>query len=100
MAKHSILPRLDDILEQIEGVEGIVRALDFEAYSNSFRDRRAVERCIEIISEASRYIPERLTGRYPGIPLHDIRGIGNRLRHEYQRVDDEIIWCVARLLPR
>lgn len=95
MDKQSILPRLDDILESIEGVAGIVAGLDFEAYQRSFVSRKAVERCVEIVSEASRYLPAELTNSHPDIPWHDIRGIGNRLRHEYQRVDDRIIWLVA-----
>ena len=95
MAKHSVLPRLDDILEAIEGIEGIIRGMDFDAYKKDYRARRAVERCVEIVSEASRHLEADLTDRYPNIPWHDVRGIGNRLRHEYQRVDDGIIWLVA-----
>jgi uncharacterized protein with HEPN domain len=95
MPKHSTLPRLDDILEAIEGTQSIVSELDFEGYSNSFIARRAVERCVEIVSEASRHLPDELTREFPQIPWSDIRGIGNRLRREYQRVDDRIIWLVA-----
>ena len=36
-----------------------------------------------------------MTEKYPDIPWGDIRGIGNRLRHEYQRVDDTIMWFIA-----
>ena len=95
MAEHPILPRLDDILEAIQGVETIVRGMDLDGYKANFIARRAVERCIEIVSEASRHLPADLTGAYPHIPWHDIRGIGNRPRHEYQRVDDLIMWMVA-----
>jgi uncharacterized protein with HEPN domain len=30
----------------------------------------------------------------PDIPWEDIRGIGNILRHGYDKVDDRIIWTV------
>ena len=100
MAQHSVLPRLDDILEAIERVASIVSGMDLETYTTNFVKRLAVERCVEIVSEASRHLPVELTSAYPGIPWHDIRGIGNRLRHEYQRVDDQVIWFVAtRSLP-
>lgn len=95
MLKRSVLPRLDDMLQQIVGVQSIVASMSFESYQASFMERRAVERCIEIISEAVRHLPDEMTSRYPAIPWHDIRGIGNRLRHDYQRTDDEIIWRVA-----
>ena len=95
MQKHSIMPRLDDIAEAIQGVETIVSGMDLDAYKASFVTLKAVERCVEIVSEASRHLPATLTAAYPNIPWGDIRGIGNRLRQEYQRVDDEIIWFVA-----
>jgi len=27
--------------------------------------------------------------------LHDVRGLGNRIRHEYWRVDPALIWSIA-----
>ena len=36
----------------------------------------------------------------PGLPWHNIRGIGNWLRHEYHRVDTTTIWnTVTEGLP-
>jgi uncharacterized protein with HEPN domain len=32
----------------------------------------------------------------PGQPRGDIRSMGNRLRHAYDRVDLEIVWSTAR----
>ena len=62
---------------------------------------RTVERCIEIVSEATRHIPDNLKSRYPEIPWHQIAGIGNVLRHDYDLVDDRIIWEVATVyFPR
>jgi uncharacterized protein with HEPN domain len=57
--------------------------------------RRAVERGVEIVSEASRHIPDELKQRYPHIYWREISAIGNLLRHEYGRVDDRIIWRVV-----
>ena len=31
----------------------------------------------------------------PGQPWSDIRGMGNRLRHAYDRVDVDILWRTA-----
>ncbi|HEB79602.1 MAG TPA: DUF86 domain-containing protein [Rhodospirillales bacterium] len=44
--------------------------------------RRAVERGIEIISEASRQIPPEMKSNYPDIHWQEIASIGNLLRHE------------------
>jgi uncharacterized protein with HEPN domain len=43
-----------------------------------------VQRAIEIISEASRAIPDDLTNTQPDIPWRKIRGTGNVLRHDYE----------------
>jgi uncharacterized protein with HEPN domain len=53
--------------------------------------RYAAERCIEIISEASRRIPARWKQEYPDIPWKQIAGIGNVMRHNYEDVNLEII---------
>lgn len=52
--------------------------------------RYAAERCIEIISEASRRIPARWKDEYPEIPWKQIAGIGNVMRHNYEDVNLEI----------
>ena len=58
--------------------------------------KRAVEREIEIISEASRRIPSKLKAAEPGIPWHEIAGIGNVLRHDYEIVSDPVVWNVVQ----
>ena len=97
MAPRSVRPRLDDILTAIEAVKEIAAALDFDSYCRSKLHLPAVERYIEIISEASRHLPESLTNRHPEIPWRDIRGIGNHIGHAYSDVDDELIWKVAKV---
>ena len=92
--------RLQDILEAIDGVAEMTDGVDFDNYRYDFKLRRAVERCIEIVSEATRHIPNDLKDRFPDQPWHEITAIGNLLRHHYQRVDDLIIWKIAiRSLP-
>src|SRR5262249_23914815 len=53
--------------------------------------RYAAERCVEIISEASRRIPDPWKDEHPSIPSTDIAGIGNVLRHDYDDINLEII---------
>jgi uncharacterized protein with HEPN domain len=51
----------------------------------------AVERGIEIISEASRHVPDELKLQYRHIYWREIAGIGNLVRHVYGRIDDRIM---------
>ncbi len=57
--------------------------------------RQAIERNIEIISEASRRLPAALKARHPAVPWRDIAAIGNILLHEYPAVNHDIIWRIA-----
>jgi uncharacterized protein with HEPN domain len=86
---------LHDILEAIAGVRNAVGTMSLNAYMASWTTRRAAERAIEIISEASRHIPDQLKAAEPDIPWREVAGIGNALRHAYHRVDDEVIYVIV-----
>jgi uncharacterized protein with HEPN domain len=68
----------------------------FREYERSWVLRSAVERGIEIISEASRHLGRDLKAQHKNVHWKDIAGIGNILRHEYQRVDASIIWRAVK----
>lgn len=57
--------------------------------------RAALERFFEIISEASRHVPEELRAGYPDIPWKRIAGIGNFLRHAYDGIDVDVLLNAA-----
>ena len=58
--------------------------------------RMAVERLFEIISEASRFIPEDMKAEEKDIPWQRMADLGNWLRHAYHRIDAEILWNIAQ----
>jgi uncharacterized protein with HEPN domain len=96
MTSRALTERLRDILDAIRGIELAIGGLSYETYLEVRHLRRAVEREIEIISEASRHISDDLKARFPEIPWEDIAAIGNILRHGYADVDDDIIWSVTQ----
>ena len=51
---------VDDILEAIERVEQIIRGKSLSEFEQSWEMQWLVQRAIEIVSEASRAIPEEL----------------------------------------
>lgn len=92
---------LHDILEAIARMEEITRGKSFADFEHDWQLQWLVQRAIEIISEASRAIPNDLTDARPEIPWARVRGIGNVLRHEYSGLSDRIIWnVVVDELPR
>ena len=92
---------LEQMLEAILDIERFTAGQTFDAYVADRRNRRAVERGIEIISEASRRVPAAPKVRHPAIPWQKVAGIGNVLRHDYDVVNDATIWhaATADLLP-
>jgi uncharacterized protein with HEPN domain len=60
------------------------------------RKRWVVERGLEIISEASRHLSPAMKARHPNIPWKKVAGIGNVLRHEYERIAHDVLWQVVR----
>lgn len=90
-----------DILEAIERIEEITRGKSLDDFEASWQMRWLVQRAIEIISEASRAIPDDLANTRPEIPWRKVRGIGNVVRHDYEGLSDRIIWnVVVDELPR
>jgi uncharacterized protein with HEPN domain len=55
-----------------------------------------VTRCLEIISEASRRLPDDLKARHPTIGWKEVAGAGNIYRHDYEEVDAEEVWVTVR----
>jgi uncharacterized protein with HEPN domain len=92
-----ILGILDDIEQHIKLAVQFTADLDYAAFCDDTRTVYAVTRCLEIISEASRRLPDDLKTRHPAIPWKDIAGAGNVYRHDYEDVAARIIWDTVLL---
>ena len=83
---------LRDILDGVDMIVRFVRGMDLEAFREDPKTIAAVERKLLLISEAAVRLGEDAERLCPGLPWHNIRGIGNWLRHRYDRVDVETVW--------
>jgi len=96
-------PRLyvDHMLEAIANIETDTAGCDFERFRKDRRVRQLVERNLEIISEASRRLPQAAKNAEGQIPWRDIAGIGNVIRHEYHDTYPTVLWktCARDLQP-
>jgi uncharacterized protein with HEPN domain len=91
---------LRDILDSIDIIIYFVRGMDLEAFREDPKTVAAVERKLLLISEAATRLGEDADSLCPGLPWRNIRGIGNWLRHRYDRVDVEMVWnTVTDALP-
>lgn len=86
---------LEDMLDAIDGIERATAGKSLADYQDDWLLKHAVQRAIEIISEASRALPDDVKNLRPEIPWPQVRTIGNVLRHEYHGLSDKIIWGVV-----
>lgn len=88
------LYRLADMKESISK---IMRLLIDKTYEDILFDeviRAAYERYLEVLSEASKHIPDEWKAEHPKIEWSNIANIGNHLRHAYHKTDYEILWNI------
>ena len=83
---------LRDILHHIALAERFAAGMERAVFVDDLRTVYAVTRCLEIISEASRRLPESLKARHPAIPWKQIAGAGNVYRHDYEDVAARYVW--------
>jgi uncharacterized protein with HEPN domain len=84
--------RLRNIVENVDLILEFTNDMKFDEFLSDDRTRLAVERCLLIISEAARKLGSEAEDRCPEIPWHRVRGLGNWLRHDYDRMNYPAIW--------
>jgi uncharacterized protein with HEPN domain len=87
---------LEDILKSIDHIGEFLPGTDFTAYREDRKTRSAVERELQIITEAAIRLGDEAEMLCPGPDWKGFRGMGNILRHVYHRVDDEIVWNTVK----
>ena len=87
---------LSDILDAIDLARDAAFDIAFEDFEKDRILRAATERALLTISEAVRHLPQYIIEHNPDLQWDDMKGIGNRLRHEYWMVDAKIIWQVVQ----
>jgi len=83
---------LRDIPHHIDLAFQFVQGLDRNAFKSDIRTVYAVTRCLEIISEASRRLPNELKARHPAIAWRQMAAAGYVYRHDYEDVAAQFVW--------
>lgn len=95
MSKREWKLLFEDIIESINKIEGYTFGLAFHDFEENSLVIDAVVRNIEIIGEASKNIPSEIQQSFTDIPWQKLRGIRNRIVHDYFDVDRTIIWHIV-----
>jgi uncharacterized protein with HEPN domain len=89
--------RLGPIVANIDRIDSHLAGKSFEQFETDLMLSDAVERCLQRITEASiRIGAERMAEIAPGVPFGEVRGLGNILRHEYEKIDLATVWDTVR----
>ena len=87
---------VNDILSCIDHVTTYTAKLTFEDFTSNFMVIEACLYNIQIIGEAVAQLPDDIKNNYPNIPWALIKGMRNRLIHEYFGTDLPVVWNVIR----
>jgi uncharacterized protein with HEPN domain len=100
MPSKPVETALRDMLHHIELTANFAAGFDRAPFKRDLKTVYAVTRCLEIISEASRRLPDEVKARHPAIGWKQMAGAGNVYRHDYEDVAAELVWeTVERALP-
>ncbi len=91
----TLADRLHHILQAIDDVERLTSATGEAQFAADRFRRLAVERALEIVSEACRHIPIELRETESSIDWRRMLDFGNVLRHAYHNIDVGIVWTIA-----
>ena len=83
---------IEDIIEHMSYAEDFVKDLAYEDFVDDKKTVLSVTKCIEVVGEATKHIPDSIREKYTEIPWRDLAGIRDRLVHGYFKVNLEIVW--------
>ena len=91
---------INDMLKCIKHISNYTSNLSFDEFSSNFMMVEACLYNIQIIGEAVTKLPEDVRTDNPHIPWMLIKGMRNRLIHDYMGTDLELVWnIIIKELP-
>jgi uncharacterized protein with HEPN domain len=84
------------MLKAIDHIESFLDGVTFESYQADVKTKSAVERQLQVMTEAAIRLGDHANRIAPGPDWEGFRGMGNLLRHSYYRIDDQIVWNTVK----
>ncbi len=94
MSKRDTSLLLEDMLEAAKKIKRYTEFHDFGSFIADEKTIDAVVRNFEIIGEAANRIDSDFKNNNPDIEWTRIRGLRNRIVHEYFGIDYKIVWAI------
>lgn len=86
---------LHEILASAQEAQEFIRGYTAETFLADAKTCNAVLMKIQVIGEASRHIAPATAASLPEIPFEKMRGMRNRISHDYIHVNFRIVWRVS-----
>ena|SRR3989304_1033267 len=86
--------RLADMQAAIAEIRSLLDGKEISILTSDRPTRAAFERFLEILSEASRHVPEDWKSEFPNIQWRQVADLGNFIRHAYHKIDLEVLWSI------
>jgi uncharacterized protein with HEPN domain len=81
-----------DLYHALNQILTFTQNMDKQEFINDEKTQSSVLYQLVIMGEAVNRLSEQFKNQYPQIPFNEIRGMKNRVVHEYKEVDCDIIW--------
>ena len=87
---------LHDMLEAARLIRIYMRKVSFEEFWHDNEKCDAVALRLSVIGEAASRVSPGTQKALPAIPFKQIRGLRNRIAHDYGAIDFKIVWVVTQ----
>ena len=95
MKERDYTSYIEDIIEHMNYSEEFIKSMTFEEFAKDKKTIFSVTKCIEIVGEATKRIPDSVREKYPEVLWREMARIRDRLVHGYFKVNLEIIWMTV-----
>lgn len=96
MSPRSWRIRIQDMLQAIEELSMVITHKDQYEFESDRKAVLASVACIQIMGEACNHVPDEIKIKYTEIPWAQIRGMRNKIAHEYFELDVGILWLTCK----
>lgn len=96
MSERSPEILIQDILDSIRSIQLYTNGISSQSFFEDPKTRDAVVMHFIVIGEASGRMPEGFKNFHAEIPWDEIRGLRNRIAHDYFGIDYEIVWDIIQ----
>jgi uncharacterized protein with HEPN domain len=94
MKDHS--DALEDVIHSMKLAIEFTEAMNSSDFNRDEKTQYAVIRCLEIIGEATKRLPEYMRNEKSEVPWKAMAGMRDRLIHGYDIVDTELVWKTTK----